>query len=123
VKFTLTLVTTGTGEADLIARFPARTTPGGSADGYRARVGRAVRHGDPGAQWTLTLYAKAYPVSDGEPSVPATCAVIHSHWGGKPGRHTRATVLTQAVKRVRDSGPWWTEPDRYQAAASTRRRA
>lgn len=104
MKIRLTAVSTGPGEADVIAHIPARSTATASYAGYRARVGRAVRHGDHGAPWTCTLYAKAYPLSDGAPSVPATMATVSSLPAGNHGAHTLHSVMYQ----LRQRGQWWT---------------
>ena len=106
MKIRLTAVSTGPGEADIIAHIPARSTATASYAGYRARVARAVRHGEHGALWTAVLYAKAYPVSEGEPSVPATMATVRSFAAGRPkGTHTLHSVLFQ----LRERGKWWSE--------------
>lgn len=99
----LTAVSTGPGEADIIARIPARSTATASHAGYRARVARAVRQGEPGKQWVVTLYAKAYPLSEGVPSVPATTTAVYSV--PQAGRHTLQSVMAYLGER----GKWWSQ--------------
>lgn len=101
MKVKLTAVSTGPGEADIIAHIPPLSS---TRAGWRARVARAVRQGDPGTQWTATLYAKAYPLSEGEPSVPATMATVHSAAPPRTGRHTLHSIMHQLSER----GIWWT---------------
>lgn len=106
MKIRLTAVSTGPGEADVIAHIPARSTAAASYAGYRARVARAVRQGEPGRPWVVTLYAKAYELSQGVPAVPATMATVRSETAGIPGRRERHT-LAGVMGQLRERGQWW----------------